>query len=206
VAIHSYSIDTPGVIERVSNLFAGHPALIQGFNTFLPVGYRIECTISTNPLDPASTSLITVTTPSGVVTTTTGPALLVHSLDAASGKSAKTVPTPAQVLQSSVEIASELNGVTASTKEREGEKERAEGSGAAAERERDTEKEKERDRAVATANAVAMAVDDPEHFSPALLFVQKLRTRTDQETYARFMKILTEGAGLSQEEVMPTTI
>lgn len=38
----SQSIDTPGVIQRVSNLFRGHPELIVGFNTFLPLGYRIE--------------------------------------------------------------------------------------------------------------------------------------------------------------------
>ncbi|ORE20323.1 hypothetical protein BCV71DRAFT_176005 [Rhizopus microsporus] len=41
----SQAIDTPGVIERVSNLFRGHPTLISGFNTFLPVGYRIECSV-----------------------------------------------------------------------------------------------------------------------------------------------------------------
>ncbi|KAI9028606.1 hypothetical protein DFJ74DRAFT_659454 [Hyaloraphidium curvatum] len=35
------TIDTPGVIERVSTLFNGHPNLIFGFNTFLPPGYRI---------------------------------------------------------------------------------------------------------------------------------------------------------------------
>ena len=55
----SQTIDTPGVIERVSNLFNGHPELIQGFNTFLPPGYRIEC--GTND-DPNS---IRVTTPMG---------------------------------------------------------------------------------------------------------------------------------------------
>lgn len=38
----SDSIDTPGVIERVSHLFNSHPDLIHGFNTFLPPGYRIE--------------------------------------------------------------------------------------------------------------------------------------------------------------------
>lgn len=38
----SQSIDTPGVIGRVSNLFQGHPELIVGFNTFLPSGYKIE--------------------------------------------------------------------------------------------------------------------------------------------------------------------
>ncbi|VDB87835.1 unnamed protein product [Peniophora sp. CBMAI 1063] len=35
-------IDTPGVIDRVAALFKGHPQLIQGFNTFLPLGYRID--------------------------------------------------------------------------------------------------------------------------------------------------------------------
>jgi paired amphipathic helix protein Sin3a len=38
----SQSIDTPGVISRVSHLFKGHPELIVGFNTFLPPGYKIE--------------------------------------------------------------------------------------------------------------------------------------------------------------------
>lgn len=37
-----YSIDTPGVISRVSNLFKGHSDLIVGFNTFLPPGFKIE--------------------------------------------------------------------------------------------------------------------------------------------------------------------
>ncbi|EPQ61647.1 Component of the Sin3p-Rpd3p histone deacetylase complex [Blumeria graminis f. sp. tritici 96224] len=55
----SQAIDTPGVINRVSDLFAGHPNLIQGFNTFLPPGYRIEC--GTGP-DP---NIIRVTTPMG---------------------------------------------------------------------------------------------------------------------------------------------
>ena len=39
-----FSIDTPGVISRVSTLFKGHPDLIVGFNTFLPPGYKIEVT------------------------------------------------------------------------------------------------------------------------------------------------------------------
>lgn len=53
------SIDTPGVINRVSELFAGHPTLIQGFNTFLPPGYRIECGAGNDP------NTIRVTTPMG---------------------------------------------------------------------------------------------------------------------------------------------
>ena len=50
----------------MSNLFHGHPTLIQGFNTFLPAGYRIDCT--TDAQNPNS---ITVTTPSGTTTQTT---------------------------------------------------------------------------------------------------------------------------------------
>lgn len=61
------SIDTPGVIDRVSTLFRGNPNLIQGFNTFLPPGYRIEC--SDDPHDP---NPIKVTTPLGTTTTTSG--------------------------------------------------------------------------------------------------------------------------------------
>lgn len=49
----------------MSNLFAGHPSLIQGFNTFLPPGYRIECGVD-NP------NSIRVTTPSGTTMTSVG--------------------------------------------------------------------------------------------------------------------------------------
>lgn len=38
----SQSIDTPGVIRRVQELFEGHNDLIVGFNTFLPPGFKIE--------------------------------------------------------------------------------------------------------------------------------------------------------------------
>ena len=36
------SIDTPGVIKQVSQLFRGYPKLILGFNTFLPPGFKIR--------------------------------------------------------------------------------------------------------------------------------------------------------------------
>ncbi|KAL1296692.1 hypothetical protein AAFC00_000168 [Neodothiora populina] len=60
----SGAIDTPGVIERVSSLFAGNPELIQGFNTFLPPGYRIECGTGDDP------NAIRVTTPMGTTVST----------------------------------------------------------------------------------------------------------------------------------------
>ncbi|KAA1467807.1 hypothetical protein DENSPDRAFT_770847 [Dentipellis sp. KUC8613] len=62
----SQLIDTPGVIERVSVLFHGNPYLIQGFNTFLPPGYHINCTT-----DVHNVNLITVTTPMGTMTSST---------------------------------------------------------------------------------------------------------------------------------------
>ncbi|KAG8940798.1 Transcriptional regulatory protein sin3 [Tulasnella sp. 424] len=61
----SQIIDTLGTIERVSTLFKGHPSLIQGFNTFLPQGYLIECSEGED-----STNTITVTTPTGIHTQT----------------------------------------------------------------------------------------------------------------------------------------
>ncbi|KAG5219818.1 Transcriptional regulatory protein [Salix suchowensis] len=74
----SMKIDTPGVIGRVTYLFDGHPSLIQGFNTFLPAGYRIECTTDSqtdssqlpvegyaSTVDGSGAGYLTVTTPSG---------------------------------------------------------------------------------------------------------------------------------------------
>lgn len=60
----SQAIDTPGVINRVSQLFRGHSGLIRGFNTFLPPGYRIECSSDGDP------NKIRVTTPLGTVVDT----------------------------------------------------------------------------------------------------------------------------------------
>ena len=35
-------VDTPGVIQKVSQLFRGYNKLILGFNTFLPEGHKIK--------------------------------------------------------------------------------------------------------------------------------------------------------------------
>ena len=59
----SHTIDTPGVINRVSTLFTGHPELIEGFNTFLPPGYAIKCGVE-------GENSIRVTTPMGTKVTT----------------------------------------------------------------------------------------------------------------------------------------
>lgn len=63
----SQSIDTPGVIQRVSNLFKGHPELIVGFNTFLPPGYKIE--VQANDQGFAYQVSVSVPSPSGNITT-----------------------------------------------------------------------------------------------------------------------------------------
>ncbi|BGP38581.1 hypothetical protein JCM10450v2_002530 [Rhodotorula kratochvilovae] len=92
----SQGIDTPGVIDRVSTLFRGHPALIQGFNTFLPPGYRIECTVAPNSAaGDASGTTITVTTPMGMTTRTqlTNEQAEKHA-SASSAAAAATAPAP----------------------------------------------------------------------------------------------------------------
>ena len=50
----------------MSTLFAGNPNLIQGFNTFLPPGYRIECGTADDP------NAIRVTTPMGTTVSPMG--------------------------------------------------------------------------------------------------------------------------------------
>lgn len=87
------SIDTPGVIKRVSELFNGHPALIQGFNTFLPVGYRIECTA-----EGLDVSRITVTTPSGTTTSTTS----TYPVEAPAPTAADVAPRPTDLMSSTL--------------------------------------------------------------------------------------------------------
>lgn len=57
------------MIRRVSSLFAGNPNLIQGFNTFLPPGYRIECGTADDP------NAIRVTTPMGTTVSPMGSTL-----------------------------------------------------------------------------------------------------------------------------------
>lgn len=52
----SQKIDTPGVINRVMNLFKDHPELIQGFNAFLPPGYKIDV-VRSNHSGPSRVSV-----------------------------------------------------------------------------------------------------------------------------------------------------
>ncbi|KAI0756570.1 paired amphipathic helix [Daedaleopsis nitida] len=69
----SHVIDTLGVIERISVLFRGNLILIQGFNTFLPPGYRIEH-------NNEHSDTITVTTPMGQMSAYGIPQGLVHDI------------------------------------------------------------------------------------------------------------------------------
>lgn len=72
----SQSIDTPGVIQRVSNLFKGHPELIVGFNTFLPPGYKIE--VQANDQGFAYQVSVSVPSPSGNIFITPQPHTPTH--------------------------------------------------------------------------------------------------------------------------------
>ncbi|KAG9228683.1 hypothetical protein BJ875DRAFT_525838 [Amylocarpus encephaloides] len=59
-------IDIPSVINRISELFAGHPSLIRGFSTFLPQGYgasndpnticATDCPVANNALTLTQTT------------------------------------------------------------------------------------------------------------------------------------------------------
>ena len=66
----SHAIDTPGVIQRVSDLFKGHSRLILGFNAFLPPGYQIRCINNS----------VHVITPSDVAQPQSGPSNVVPSV------------------------------------------------------------------------------------------------------------------------------
>uniref|UniRef100_A0A8C6Q7S4 Paired amphipathic helix protein Sin3b n=1 Tax=Nothobranchius furzeri TaxID=105023 RepID=A0A8C6Q7S4_NOTFU len=80
----SQSIDTPGVINRVSQLFHGHPDLVLGFNAFLPPGYRIEvpkngmaflhtASVVHAEAGPAQTSEVKAASSDSISSTPTGP-------------------------------------------------------------------------------------------------------------------------------------
>uniref|UniRef100_A0A3P8VX01 Paired amphipathic helix protein Sin3a n=1 Tax=Cynoglossus semilaevis TaxID=244447 RepID=A0A3P8VX01_CYNSE len=102
----SQSIDTPGVINRVSQLFKGHPDLIMGFNTFLPPGYKIEFQPNdkVNVTTPGQIHYITPqghqappqpgphSTPTTTTTTTTTPPVLTPP---APNKTSKAIQSPA---------------------------------------------------------------------------------------------------------------
>ncbi|VDK87216.1 unnamed protein product [Dibothriocephalus latus] len=53
-------IGTDVVIRRVRELFDGHPDLIDGFNTFIPQGYRMECSASSRPLPTQAPAASTI--------------------------------------------------------------------------------------------------------------------------------------------------
>lgn len=67
----SQSIDTPGVIQRVSSLFKGFPDLIVGFNTFLPPGYKIE--VQRNDQGYAFQVSVSMPSPTGTVSSDSVP-------------------------------------------------------------------------------------------------------------------------------------
>ncbi|XP_059470996.1 paired amphipathic helix protein Sin3b isoform X2 [Neocloeon triangulifer] len=85
----SQSIDTPGVIARVSNLFKGHPELIVGFNTFLPPGYKIE--VQAN--DQGYAFQVSVSMPSPTNTNSVGTITQHHTLPISTSTTTQVITT-----------------------------------------------------------------------------------------------------------------
>ena len=80
----SMTINTAGVIERVKSLFVGHPALIQGFNQFLPPACQIDAdtvaaTSPANATPVAATAAESVTPANAATTSAIGSGLSIQS-------------------------------------------------------------------------------------------------------------------------------
>ncbi|KAF4580450.1 Transcriptional regulatory protein sin3 [Pleurotus pulmonarius] len=175
-------IDTPGVIRRVTYLFDGHPSLIQGFNTFLPAGYRIECTTDSQTdssqlpvegyasnVDGSGAGYLTVTTPSGTTR---------HRMGTGAGMSDMPLFEPRGVDfggppgpgTPGAGPASALLGFTASSTMHSGVlTPAAPGAG--------------------TPGAGGSGLQS-EAIEPAVQYVQKIKQRCDAETYKQFLDIL----------------
>ena len=84
----SMAIDTEGVIKRVKSLFVGHRALIQGFNQFLPPGYKIDADsvagVTPATATPAATAAKPITPASAAATPATATATATPAKPAAS--------------------------------------------------------------------------------------------------------------------------
>ncbi|KAF9494802.1 hypothetical protein BDN71DRAFT_1507303 [Pleurotus eryngii] len=171
----SMKIDTPGVIGRVTYLFDGHPSLIQGFNTFLPAGYRIECTTDSqtdssqlpvegyaSTVDGSGAGYLTVTTPSGTTR---------HRMGAGVGMGDMPIVDPHGVDfggppgpgTPGAGPASALLGFTASSTVHSG---------------------------VLTPGVPGAGTLQSEAIEPAVQYVQKIKQRCDAETYKQFLDIL----------------
>uniref|UniRef100_A0AAQ5Z607 Paired amphipathic helix protein Sin3b n=1 Tax=Amphiprion ocellaris TaxID=80972 RepID=A0AAQ5Z607_AMPOC len=94
----SQSIDTPGVINRVSQLFHGHPDLVLGFNAFLPPGYRIEVPKNGMAFLQSPFSTQSLTTPA--VAATSGSASAAHA-EAGPAQTSEVKPASSESLTSS---------------------------------------------------------------------------------------------------------
>lgn len=165
-------IDTPGVIKRVSYLFNGHPELIQGFNTFLPVGYRI---------DAQNKDTITVTTPTGTMMQTksgadTGSPMLSWSV---TGREGTTPAGDTGVLTlgpGSIGLGNSIAGTS------------------------NTNTDGRSLPTSLPISARASGSPDPsmhnigldgQAIEPAVQYVQKIKQRCDADTYKKFLEILS---------------
>lgn len=104
------SIDASVAMDRVLNLFAGHPSIILGFNAFLPPGYRIEHS------QDGQYATVIVPASSGTATTIAGSGL--DSLSSVASEAGRSLPglssiPLAQTPLTSVPFTPDLDGPTA---------------------------------------------------------------------------------------------
>jgi paired amphipathic helix protein Sin3a len=161
----SCRIDTPGVIKRVSHLFNGHLSLIQGFNTFLPVGYRIECST-----DAHDANCIRVTTPTGTMMQTTNGGVgnpFLWSTSRANATSSDSTGAPAPLDRSITGSTQPLATMHAPSQP-------------------PSPHDPLMDQSINTEGWDTPAIE------PAVQYVQKIKSSCDPETYKKFLAILSK--------------
>lgn len=205
----SQLIDTPGVIKRVSQLFRKHPRLIQGFNTFLPSGYRIECGDGSPEEgggfgNGGGTTSIVVTTPSGTTMRSIhgegedggllwstiepdGSPIAIDTPSAAPGGGGPSTRTSTPGAGGGTSwMSMGPIGLPPPPRERERERERS----TVLEKDRDRDKERERDREREKSRDRDRVVHEP--IQPAVEYVRKIKQLCSHETYVKFLDILNK--------------
>lgn len=176
------------MIDRVSSLFRGHPSLIQGFNTFLPPGYRIECLGG----EGDERGLITVITPTGTVSQVAGSGFSAGLAAVAAQAQADANKQPAAGPSSRPLGPSYTNPSFAQSYTPEGQQ-----------AQREQREQREREAAAANGGAAAgggsgsrsppRAPSGPQlEFNHAINYVNKIKNRfaADPDTYKQFLEIL----------------
>lgn len=165
----SQSIDTPGVIQRVSDLFRGHPDLIFGFNTFLPPGYRIEIHANEQVSVSMPSNTVIIQSSGGITTTLSHP----PGMNADLG-----IPLSTLSNSQPVNLASHLNSKPLNLNQKSGIHDPGSGSGLV--------------NVSNVSNGGPVAGSQPVEFNHAINYVNKIKNRYSNrpEVYKQFLEIL----------------